>query len=158
MSPRTFADPTCGIARSLEVLGERWALLVVREISLGRTRFSEFRASLGVSPDILTARLTTLVEFGVLARQSYRSPGEREREEYLLTDAGRDLIVVLAALGSWGNVHRPPEPGSRTTYSDAETGETVRLAFTTADGREVRPGAVRMTKGSAADAAAGIPA
>ncbi|MCU1530231.1 MAG: HxlR family transcriptional regulator [Frondihabitans sp.] len=146
MSPRVCPDPTCGIARSLEVVGERWALLVVRDALFGKTRFSEFRASLGVSPDILTARLASLVEYGVLTRKSYRAPGEREREEYLLTDAGRALVPVLAALGSWGLEHRPVEAGPRTTYSDEQTGEPLELAFVAADGHVVDAGAVRMTK------------
>jgi DNA-binding HxlR family transcriptional regulator len=154
MSPRACPDPTCGIARSLEVLGERWALLVVRDAFYGTTRFSEFRASLGVSPDILTARLATLVEAGVMSRQTYREPGEREREEYLLTDAGRELMPVLAALGRWGAVHRPAEEALGTgRYIDTASGERVQVAFVTKSGRVVAPADVTMRRGEAAAAA-----
>jgi DNA-binding HxlR family transcriptional regulator len=149
MSPRACPDPTCGIARSLDVLGERWALLVIRDAFYGTTRFSEFRASLGVSPDILTARLASLVEAGVMVRRTYREPGEREREEYLLTDAGRELTPVLAALGRWGAVHRPAEAavgGGR--YTETTSGERVRVAFVTESGRVVEPHAVRMERGA----------
>jgi DNA-binding HxlR family transcriptional regulator len=146
MTSRSCPDPSCGIARSLDVLGERWALLVVRDAMLGRTRFSEFRSHLGVSPDILAARLASLVEFGVMTRQTYREPGEREREEYLLTEAGRELATVLSALNSWGNEHRPVDAGSRITYSDPDSGAPLRLAFVAPDGHEVAPGAVRVSR------------
>ena len=85
MASRGPLDPRCGIARSLDLLGERWALLVVREALLGHTRFSQFRARLGLSPDVLTARLESLVAAGVLERSTYREDGARERVEYLLT-------------------------------------------------------------------------
>lgn len=152
MAPRSCPDPTCGIARSLDVLGERWALLVVRDAFFGTTRFSDFRASLGVSPDVLAARLASLVEVGVFERRSYREPGERERDEYLLTEAGRELVPVLAALGSWGVKHRPVEAGPRAAYRDGGSGDPVRLAFVTADGREVSASDVTMTRSAGAAA------
>ena len=70
------------------MLGERWTFLILREAFAGRTRFAEFRESLGVAPDVLTDRLTTLVDFGVLAREPYQEPGSRPRFDYPLT-AGR---------------------------------------------------------------------
>lgn len=150
MATRSCPDPTCGIARSLDVLGERWALLVVRDALYGKTRFSEFRASLGVSPDILTARLASLVDAGVMTRRTYREPGEREREEYPLTDAGRELAVVLAALGHWGVEHRPADVVGAGSYTDASTGEKVHVAFVTDDGRVVPTAGVRVARSSAA--------
>ncbi|MCS5719936.1 helix-turn-helix transcriptional regulator [Herbiconiux sp. CPCC 205763] len=128
-------DLNCSIARSLEVLGEKWTLLIVREAFRGRTRFSEFTDSLGIARDILATRLSTLVEFGVLERHPYRDAGEREREEYLLTTAGRELMPVLAALTAWGDRHRPTEPGPTVLYEDADSGARAELRFTTADGR-----------------------
>ena len=96
MSGRQRADGqrglTCSIARSLVVLGERWSLLIVREAFSGVTRFADFRAALGVAPDVLTERLRTLVETGVLERRPYREPGCRPRHDYHLTPAGRDLL------------------------------------------------------------------
>ena len=77
-------DLRCSIARSLEVLGERWTLLVVREACWGTTRFSEFRRALGVAPDVLADRLGTLVDIGVLERRPYRVEGGRQREELSL--------------------------------------------------------------------------
>ncbi|WP_382306385.1 winged helix-turn-helix transcriptional regulator [Herbiconiux sp. UC225_62] len=128
-------DLNCSIARSLEVLGEKWTLLIVREAFRGRTRFSEFTDSLGIARDILTNRLGTLVEYGVLSRQPYREEGEREREEYVLTQAGRELLPIMAAFTAWGDRHRASEVGPTVLYEDAGTGELAELRFTTADGR-----------------------
>ena len=130
-------DVRCSIARSLEVLGEKWTLLIVREALWGRTRFSEFRDRLGVAPDVLADRLSTLVEHGVLERRPYRVDGGREREEYVLTPAGRELSYVLGALNSWGDQHRPAPAGPAARYVAATTGEPVELAFVTPDGRRV---------------------
>jgi DNA-binding HxlR family transcriptional regulator len=130
-------DLSCSIARSLEVLGEKWTLLIVREALWGRTRFSEFRERLGVAPDVLADRLSTLVEHGVLERRPYRVDGGREREEYVLTPAGRELIFVLGALNRWGDEHRPAPAGPAARYVEAGSGEPVELAFVTPDGRRL---------------------
>jgi DNA-binding HxlR family transcriptional regulator len=128
-------DSRCSIARSLEVLGERWTLLVVRDAFRGRTRFSQFRESLGVAPDVLADRLSTLVSVGVLTRRAYRSDGGREREEYVLTPAGEELRYVLGALNAWGDRHRQSSEGSAAAYVEATSGLPVELRFVTPDGR-----------------------
>ncbi len=93
----------CSVARTLEVVGERWALLVVREAFLGVHRFDEIRRNTGAPRDILSARLKSLVAAGVLERRQYQ---ERPvRHEYHLTDAGRDLYPVIVALRQWGDTH-----------------------------------------------------
>ena len=130
-------DLRCSVARSLEVLGEKWTILVVREALRGVTRFSDFQQRLGVAKDVLAARLSTLVEFDVLERRSYRAEGERERSEYLLTDAGRDLAPVLASLVQWGDAHRPTGFGPAVEHRERGTGELLHIAFVTTDGREV---------------------
>jgi DNA-binding HxlR family transcriptional regulator len=93
----------CAIAGALDVIGDRWSLLVVRELSLGVHRFNEIAASTGAPRDILTARLRKLVDLGVVETQPYseRPP----RHEYVLTSAGRDLTPVLQALRQWGDDH-----------------------------------------------------
>jgi DNA-binding HxlR family transcriptional regulator len=129
----------CSIARTLEVLGEKWTLLVVREAAWGRTRFSEFRQALGVAPDVLADRLATLVDAGVLERRPYRVEGGRQREEYVLTPAGEDLRIVLGALNTWGDEHRPAPTGRASTFVEASTGDPVTLSFVAADGRRLQP-------------------
>lgn len=109
-SPSKVPDTTCSIARSLGVLGERWTMLILRDALLGSTRFAEFQRSLGVAPDVLTDRLNTLVEHGVMTRVPYREPSARSRFEYHLTPSGRELQLVLTALQQWGDEHLP-HPG-----------------------------------------------
>ena len=140
----------CSIANSLDVLGQKWSLLIVREAMWGRTRFSQFRERLGVAPDVLTDRLARLVDAGVLERSTYRDDGAREREEYLLTPAGDALRPVLAAFTQWGDEYRPTEFGPAATYVDGETGEPVRLAFVTASGRVVESDDVAAVRGPGA--------
>ncbi|MGG7307516.1 winged helix-turn-helix transcriptional regulator [Curtobacterium sp. AB451] len=121
-------DERCPIARSLDVLGEKWTLMIVRDALAGATRFSQFQQSLGIPREVLTARLGSLVEGGVLERHAYKPDGGRVRDEYLLTDAGRDLSLVLLALGGWADRHRPCERSSDLRFVDAGTGDTVESA------------------------------
>ena len=104
MSPATAAAPrVCSVASALDVIGEKWSLLVVRELILGVHRFNEIATNTGAPRDILTARLRRLEDLGVVERQSYseRPP----RYEYFLTKAGRDLRPVVMALKHWGDTH-----------------------------------------------------
>ena len=131
-------DERCPVARGLDVLGEKWTLMIVRDALLGSTRFGQFQASLGVPREVLTARLASLVEGGVLERSSYKPEGGRAREEYRLTEAGRDLSVVLLALGGWADRHRPSERRSDLRFVDAQDGSPVEAAVVaTGTGRVV---------------------
>src|SRR3954451_9147473 len=100
MLGRDYDAQVCSIARSLEVVGERWTLLILRDAFLGIRRFEAFQQSLGVARNVLQTRLTRLVEEGVLNREQYsdRPP----RHEYRLTDKGLELWPVLVALLQWG--------------------------------------------------------
>jgi DNA-binding HxlR family transcriptional regulator len=132
-----LTDPTggtCSIARTITAIGDRWSLLVLREAAFGITRFSEFKQRLGIASDVLTDRLQTLVEHGVLERVAYREEGSRSRTEYRLTDAGREFQVVLGALGDWGHDHLRSERDAGIRYHDA-AGRPVRVAFVDQDGR-----------------------
>lgn len=142
----------CSIARTLEVLGEKWSILIVREAFWGRTRFSEFREALGVSSDILSDRLVTLVAGGILERVAYRDSGARERFSYHLTESGRELKPVLAALNTWGEIHRPGEWGQSAEYRELSTGASVELSFHTASGRIVPDNEVEFARGPAVTA------
>ncbi|HEU5109583.1 MAG TPA: helix-turn-helix domain-containing protein [Micromonosporaceae bacterium] len=109
MLHRTYDDQVCSVARTLEVLGERWTLLIVRDALLGLTRFDEFQRSLGVARNVLAERLKRLVEAGVLERVEYqRRPS---RFEYRLTPKGRELGVAVVALMHWGDRHLAGEQG-----------------------------------------------
>jgi len=105
-----WSEATCPIARSLDVVGDPWVVLVLREALTGSTRFEQFRGALGVADNVLSRRLAGMVEAGLLVRAPYDA-GNRTREEYLLTDAGTDLFPVLHALAQWGERHRPAGTG-----------------------------------------------
>jgi DNA-binding HxlR family transcriptional regulator len=99
----TEGPRVCSVARTLEVVGDRWALLVVREAFLGSHRFEQIQRNTGAPRDILSARLRKLVEQGVLERRRYQD--RPPRFEYHLTGAGRDLYPVITALRQWGDRH-----------------------------------------------------
>ena len=144
---RSGDDLRCSIARSMQVLGDRWTILIVRECFRGRTRFSDFRRVLGIPTDILTSRLCSLVAAGVLERRGYREPGARERFDYHLTAAGDALLPVLGALAQWGNDFRPSGHGPSRLYQHAETGEAAAIAFVTPDGRVIAPADIAIVPG-----------
>ncbi|WIE71411.1 helix-turn-helix domain-containing protein [Curtobacterium sp. MCJR17_020] len=132
-------DERCPIARSLDVLGEKWTLMIVRDALAGSTRFSQFQQSLGVPREVLTARLSSLVDGGVLERTTYKPEGARAREEYVLTDAGRDLSLVLLALGGWADRYRPSELTSDLRFVDTESGEPVEAVAVTQESQQRVP-------------------
>jgi len=105
--PRTYEGQVCSIARSLEVVGERWTLLIVRDALRGTRRFEDFRGSLGIAHNVLSDRLGKLREAGILERQLYQT--RPERYEYRVTPAGLDLWPVIMSLLLWGDGHRAPE-------------------------------------------------
>lgn len=111
MLPRTYQSINCSIARTLEVLGERWTLLVVRNALVGMTRFDDFQQSLAIAPNVLTDRLNRLVAEGVLRRQQYsvRPP----RDEYVPTQKGCELWPLLAAMVAWGDTYYAPNGAPR---------------------------------------------
>lgn len=137
MSTSTHARPTCSIARALELVGDRWALLILREAHRGITRFADFRDILGIAPNILANRLAALVESGVLDKREYRAEGERTRSSYHLTPAGADLKIVLAALQQWGDVYVPRDEGPTVLRRNTRTGGLVTVGFLDENGEQV---------------------
>ena len=103
----------CSVARTAEVIGDGWAVLVLRDVFNGIRRFDELAEHLGVARNVLTRRLAALVEAGVLTREPYREPGARVRHEYRLTAAGRDLLPVILAMVAWGDRYRAGPRGRR---------------------------------------------
>ena len=102
----SFEDMTCSVAQCLDVVGEWWSLLIIRDAFLGVTRFDDFQARLGISRNILTQRLNHLVDSGVLKRVAYSE--HPPRSEYRLTSKGRDLWHVITAMRQWGDQWAAP--------------------------------------------------
>jgi DNA-binding HxlR family transcriptional regulator len=118
--PRTYDEQVCSIARALEIVGDRWTLLVIRDAFLGKKRFQEFEEELGAPKKVLTDRLQRLVEEGILERRPYQQ--RPERHEYVLTDKGRGLWRVLAHLLMWGDEHYAGEAGPPRLLRHRECG------------------------------------
>ena len=151
MQRKRFDAMSCPIARSLERVGEWWSILILRDAFRGLSRFDQFQKSLGIAPNMLTRRLNALVEAGLLERRRYseRPP----RDEYLLTERGRDFRPVLWALLTWGNKHFAPE-GKSVVIVDAETGvEADPVLVDRASGRPLAAPAFRSAPGPAASEA-----
>jgi DNA-binding HxlR family transcriptional regulator len=141
----TKTDPACSIARSLNVLGERWTFLILREAAFaGTTRFNEFRTRLGAPSDVLSERLATLVAYGVMEKVPYHEPGSRVRDAYLLTEAGRELTITLGALLEWGDRNLPLASGPTKHLRVGDSARPVHVAFVDDRGREVPFSAVSM--------------
>lgn len=140
MQHTRFAAMACPIARTLDVIGEWWTPLIVRDAFLGARRFDEFKRT-GIADNILSARLRRLVEEGIFERRLYQA--HPDRYEYLLTDKGRSLVSVLSALRSWGQQWTTGRDLSRLTHEACGHDVSVML-FCEACGRaltadEVRP-------------------
>jgi DNA-binding HxlR family transcriptional regulator len=146
MLKRDYEGQVCSIARALEVVGDRWTLLIIRDVILGRTRFDELADSLGVASNVLSDRLNRLVAEGVLERVAY---SERpERFEYRLTTKGRELGLVLIALMQWGDRHLSDRPPRIARRRSDKARVSVRLVA--ADGSAVVPGDLELVPGPGA--------
>jgi DNA-binding HxlR family transcriptional regulator len=148
------SEARCQIVRTLDIVGEKWSLLIVRDALRGRTRFSEFRDSLGAPSDILATRLAKLVDEGVLEKRAYREAGSRERSSYHLTESGQGLALVIGALVQWGDTYRPYSGGKTSRMVDAADRSPVELAFVSAEsstaGATLGPADVAFVPGPAA--------
>lgn len=132
-----FAVDNCTIGRTLAVLGERWSLVVLREVFNGVRRFEDMRRHTEIPRQVLTNRLAALVDAGILRRHPYREPGERERLEYRLTDRGFDLYPVLVALAAWGDRYLADPVGPPVEFAHRNCEERVELALRCRAGHEV---------------------
>jgi DNA-binding HxlR family transcriptional regulator len=146
MLKRDYEGQVCSIARALEVVGDRWTLLVIRDVALGKRRFEQLLTSLGVASNVLTDRLQRLVAEGILERVPY---SERPaRFEYRLTAKGRELRIPLLALMQWGDRYiseKPPRIARRR--SDRSP---VRVRLVAGDGSIVRPDELEVVPGPGA--------
>jgi DNA-binding HxlR family transcriptional regulator len=140
MSNTPISDDPCPIVRSLAFAGDAWSILILRDAHAGLTRFDQFRKSLGIAPTILTRRLAVLTQEGLLEKQLYMS--NPPREEYLLTDAGRDFLPVLFMIGAWGRRHRGG--GKLVRFFDAETDTEIQaIAIDEITGAKIGTRAIR---------------
>jgi DNA-binding HxlR family transcriptional regulator len=140
---KNYDGQDCSLARALEVVGERWTMLVLRDCFFGVRRFTDLQAHLDIPRAVLTERLGRLVDDGVLDRTEYR----RGRHEYRLTERGLELWPVLFALSQWGERHRAPN-GRRRIFTHAACGADLEPAgLCPACGTVPPPGDIDMVPG-----------
>lgn len=145
MKYKSFDHMNCSLAQTLDIIGERWTLLILRDAFLGKRRFGQFERSLGIAKNILTARLNRLVAEGIMER---RSSEEGAHSEYQLTEAGLALQPVMLAMTHWGDEYRPNPDGARLIFTDRKDGAPIaRMRATAADGRVLKPRDIRAVPG-----------
>ncbi|KOG71228.1 MULTISPECIES: winged helix-turn-helix transcriptional regulator [Streptomyces] len=153
----TWSMTNCSIARTLEIVGNRTALLIMREAFFGTRRFDDFAKRVGIGDPSAAARLKELTAAGLLERVPYREPGQRTRYGYQLTEKGRDFLPVLVALRQWGDAWAADEQGPPVVVRHKDCGTEVRAALRCDEGHDVQfeesfvdagPGLVRVSPDS----------
>jgi DNA-binding HxlR family transcriptional regulator len=129
LTRRPLTEAQCPITRAVDVLADKWTLLILKNATVGMTQFDHFSADLGIADNILSARLSRLVELGLMTRVPYRGVG-RTRDEYKLTEAGAAVLPILHRLADWGHQH--------TTVNGAKA-EPIRFIHTVC-GNAMEPG------------------
>lgn len=139
MSPTAlhFSIDTCTIGRAMAILGEKWTVVVLREVFNGVRRFDDMRAHTSIPRQVLTNRLATLVQSGVLRREPYQEPGSRIRHEYRLTAKGLDLYPVLIAVSEWGNRYLADPEGPPLEFAHRDCAAPVHTEIHCAAGHHV---------------------
>ena len=132
-----WSSDGCTIERAAEVVGDRWSLVILREVMSGLRRFDQMTVRTAIPRQVLADRLERLVEQGILRRDPYREPGQRQRHEYRLTDKGIDLYPVFVALQQWGDRYLADEGGPPTEFEHRGCGERVDVVVRCRAGHEV---------------------
>jgi DNA-binding HxlR family transcriptional regulator len=137
VNPSLADGPFCSIQRALELVGERWTFLILREAIIAReTRFAGFQKILGIAPNILTDRLNSLVAAGIFEKREYKEPGSRARASYHLTPEGESLKFVLLAIQQWGDDHVPHPAGPSLLRVTTGDRRPVRMVFADDSGEQ----------------------
>ncbi|MBL4680894.1 MAG: helix-turn-helix transcriptional regulator [Pseudomonadales bacterium] len=145
MKYKSFDHMDCSLAQTLDVIGERWTLLILRDIFFGVKRFSQFEKSLDIAKNILAVRLNRLVDEGILLKQS---SNEGSHPEYKLTDKGLDLQPILLSMTHWGDKHKPNSKGQRLIFVENRTGQPIRtMSVVSKEGKKLNPREVKATLG-----------
>jgi DNA-binding HxlR family transcriptional regulator len=138
MGPYSAYDSdTCSIARTLALVGDRWTLLVLRDMANDVRRFDELALHLGIARNVLSRRLAGLAQAGLIERAAYREPGARERQEYRLSGPGRELIPILLAFMEWGDRNLAGPEGPPVVVRHASCGARVRVSLICEEGHRL---------------------
>jgi DNA-binding HxlR family transcriptional regulator len=132
-----YSTTNCTVGRAMEILGERWTFVVLREVFNGVRRFDDMRRHATIPRQVLTDRLVLLVEHGILRKEPYQAPGQRVRHEYRLTPKGFDLYPVLLAIGQWGDRYLADPEGSPVEFAHRDCGAPVGLVMRCSRGHDI---------------------
>lgn len=155
MRRTSFSEMNCSVARTLELLGDGWTLLIVREAFFGTRKFGEFERHLGIAPNVLAQRLGKLVEGGILVVSSVSQNGRAL--EYRLSPKGRDLFPLLATLLQWGDKHVTPEGGAPVRIVERSTGQDIApMLLRSLSGERLDVSEVMVVPGPGADEAVSL--
>jgi DNA-binding HxlR family transcriptional regulator len=133
----TWSLEDCSIAMTMDVIGTRSSMVILREALYGTTRFDDFVRRTKTTDAIIATRLKQLTDVGLFTKQPYREQGQRTRYEYLLTGKGKDLLPAVFALMQWGNKYLQPESGEPLRLVERGTGEPVRIVARSASGADL---------------------
>lgn len=140
MIPLTRRSPVpidaCYLAKAIDMIGDRWTLLILRSALFGVRRFDDFQTELSIPRTVLSGRLKALIENGLMEKQSYKVEGKRPRPEYVVTDMGRALQPILIAITQWGDDWLSDDETPPLSFTHAKSRQKVRSAFVDEDGRE----------------------
>src|ERR1700728_92000 len=132
-----YDSDACSIARTLDLIGDRWTLLVLRDVANGVRRFDELASHLGIARNVLSGRLAALTEAGLVDRSAYQDQGERERHESRLSGPGRELIPILLAFMDWGDRNLAGPEGPPAVARHAGCGARIKISVTCEEGHEL---------------------
>lgn len=149
MARNKIDNLNCSLADSLNLIGEWWTILILRESFFGTRRFEDFQQHLGIARNILTARLSTLCDNGILERVPVKEGAKRH--EYRLTTMGRDLLTVIIALTQWGDRWLGKEQGAPVKFIERSSGEVIpEVCVRSKDGRQLKTRDLAMIPGPGA--------
>jgi|TARA_B110000196_G_scaffold149599_1_gene129174 DNA-binding HxlR family transcriptional regulator len=147
MKYKKFDEMNCSLAQTLDIVGERWTLLILRDAFFGTCKFSQFQANLGIARNILTTRLARLVDEGIFERTAVNQGGHAD---YRLTNKGLALQPILLSMTHWGDEFKANPKGMRLTFVERETGLPIRpMSATSQEGRSLLPREIKAVSGSA---------
>lgn len=145
MKLKDFDHMNCSLAQTLSSIGEHWAMLIIRDVFMGLSRFDEIQKDLGIARNILSERLKRLVAEEILEKK----PGESRFQEYSLTEKGLALQPVMLAMVHWGDKYKPNPSGKRLIFVDRRDNKAIQtMAVRSHDGRKLNPRDIRAKRGS----------
>lgn len=137
MSKSPVSPAECRLTRAINLIGDRWSLLILRSAMYGVRRFDDFQDELGCPRTVLSGRLKALEDAGLLEKKPYQEPGRRTRSEYVLTQKGSDLLPALIALTQWGDEWLSGGEPAPISFADSATKQAARVAFVSETGEAV---------------------